>query len=445
MTSPAKKRAVVIGAGLSGLSAAYRLRQANWDVTIFEAGVNAGGRVQTVARDGYLMDTGASAVAESYTAYIQLAEELGLRAEIVPAKPCVGVYRAGRVHELHLDRTLSLVGTKLLSWSAKLRMARLIWDIVVAKLRGQLDYSDMARAAPLDTESADDYGSRVIGREATDYFASPIVRVMLIADADKISKVELLSGVANIMSTRISALRGGQGRLPQVLAATLAPRFKHRVDRVLERAGDVEVTYRDAQGASHVETFDAAVVSCPLPEAARMCEDKRNLLQPLNAKLGYTQCITVALAFSRAPQSGAFLIHMPTCEDAEIALLFLDHNKSADRAPAGCGLIDCHWETGAATQMMDRSDEEIVARSLQTVYRVFPELRGHLNFSHVTRWRHALPLTAVGAYRLIGDFNAALDPRARVQFAADYMSEAGQNSAIDLGHRAARTLQAAYS
>ena len=396
--------------------------------------------MQSVARDGYIIDTGAGAIAESYKAYIELADELGLGNEIVAAPSCVGIFRDGRLHELNLERMLSVAATRVLSFGAKLRLLRLIWDIAMARMRGQLDYTDMGKAPRPDTESAGAYARRVIGQEAADYFASPIVRVMLIADMDKISKVELFTGVANIMSRRISALRGGQGSLPQLLAPNLHPRLNHPVDRVMEKPDGVGVTYRDPQGIRHVESFDAGIVCCPLSEAARICPGKQALLGPLNRGLAYTQSMTVALAFNRAPHSKAFLVQMPTCEDPDVALLFLDHNKSSDRAPTGCGLIDCHWETDAAARMMDRPDEEIVARSLQTVHRVFPEVHGHLAFSHVTRWRQALPCTAVGVYRLIGDFNAAIDPKSRIQFAADYMSEAGQNSAVELGNRAARTV-----
>jgi oxygen-dependent protoporphyrinogen oxidase len=252
----------------------------------------------------------------------------------------------------------------------------------------------------------------------------------------------LLSGVANIMTTRISALRGGQGRLPQHLAKMLNPRFEHPVDQVTELDDGVEVQFRDPSGTAKSEYFDACVVCCPLPDAFRICTDKRHLLRPLQNRLSYTQCITVAAAFSRKPNSKSFLVQMPTCEDADVALLFLDHNKSVDRAPEDCGLIDCHWETDAALRMMDAPDEEIVARSLQTVFRVFPELQGHLQFTHVTRWRRALPRTSVGVYQLIGEFNAALDSYSRIQFASDYMSEAGQNTAVEFGSRAAKVLNA---
>ena len=77
--------------------------------------------------------------------------------------------------------------------------------------------------------------------------------------------------------------------------------------------------------------------------------------------------------------------------------------------------------------------------------RVFPELRDRVEFTEVTRWPAALPHTRIGAYKQIGEFNEQIDPRDRIQFAADYMSAAGQNTAVEFGNRAAAALIAAAS
>ena len=46
-TPPCTPRAWVIGAGLAGLSAAVRLTQSGWSVTVFEAAGQAGGRCRS--------------------------------------------------------------------------------------------------------------------------------------------------------------------------------------------------------------------------------------------------------------------------------------------------------------------------------------------------------------------------------------------------------------
>ena len=437
----AGRTAAVAGAGLSGLAAAHRLRQAGWEVTVFEAGESVGGRVQTHRADGYSVDLGASAFSGAYEPYIELVEELELTYR--PVSPYIAIPRDGREQLLCMDRMVrDGLRTPLLSSSAKLRLLRLGLDVALAKARGRLDYSDMRKAAPLDTETARDYALRKLSPEIDQYLCEPIVRTMLIADTDVVSKVELFSGVANVMATRIYTILGGQGLVPERLAEGLDVRLKAPVERIAFEGQGVEVTHGNAENGSTTERYDAAVVTVPLPVAVEVCPDHQALLSPLAESLGYTRCLKVAIGFSETPNTPAFLVQFPSSEDADIALLFLDHNKSADRAPAGHGLIDACWETDASTRMFDADDEAIVEHTLRTILRLYPELDGRVDFTHVTRWSRALPHTAVGAYRKIGELNAALDPSSPIQFAADYLSAAGQNTCVSLGNRAAENLVA---
>ncbi|CDO90268.1 hypothetical protein AWC29_26500 [Mycobacterium triplex] len=427
-------RAAIVGAGLSGLTAGYRLQTAGWQVDVFESTNSPGGRVQTLRRDGYAIDTGASALGSTYHSYLALARELGV--EMRRTAPHIGIRRAGATHLLDMDKMVrSGLRTPLLSVGAKLRVPRLALDVAMAKARGRLDYADMSKAASLDTESARAYARRALSAEIDSYLCEPIVRTMLIADTDKVSKVELLSGIGNIFTAKIQAAAGGQGRVPEALAERLKVHLQTPVTQVRRHENRVLVSH-----SGTTSDYDACVVSCPLPEATDICVDDRDVLGSLNNSLGYTQCVSVAVGTIRPPDCPAFLLMFPSVEDPDIALIFLDHNKAPDRAPAGRGLLSCLWETGASERLIDAPDEQLVDHTLATVFKVFPELRDAVEFTHVTRWRRALPFTRIGAYRDIGRLNASLDPASPVQYAADFMSAAGQNTAVEFGNRAARNL-----
>jgi oxygen-dependent protoporphyrinogen oxidase len=390
--------------------------------------------VQTVRRDGYAIDTGASALGSTYHSYLALARELGI--EICSTAPYIGIRRSEVTHLLDMDKMVwSGMTTPLLSLRAKLRVPRLALDVALAKARGRLDYADMRKAAPLDTESARAYATRALSAEVDSYLCEPIVRTMLIADTDKVSKVELFSGLANIFTAKILTVAGGQGRVPEALAGRLKVHLQTPVSEVRRIGNTVQVTHSGTRAQ-----YDACVVTCPLPEATAICPDDRHVLGPLNENLTYTQCINVAIGTTRPTDCPAFLVMFPSVEDPDIALMFLDHNKAPDRAPAGHGLLSCMWETGASERMIDAPDEAVVAHTLATVFDVLPELHGNVAFTDVTRWRRALPFTRIGAYRDIGRLNAQLDPDSPVQYAADFMSAAGQNTAVEFGNRAARNL-----
>ncbi|OMC33143.1 hypothetical protein A5742_14720 [Mycolicibacterium fortuitum] len=122
-----------------------------------------------------------------------------------------------------------------------------------------------------------------------------------------------------------------------------------------------------------------------LPEAVEICRDDAHLLEPLRETLSYTHCVSVAVGSTRRPVCPAFALLFPSTESADIVLMFLDHNKPPDRAPARHGLLSVLWETDASGRVMELPDDEIVAKTMDTVYATCPKLRGHVEFTHVTR------------------------------------------------------------
>jgi oxygen-dependent protoporphyrinogen oxidase len=435
-------RAAVVGAGIAGLTSAWRLKQAGWEVEVFEASDHPGGRVETVGKDGYLLDTGATAIAARYPIFTALARELEL--EIVPTAPYLGVVRDGRIRLLRLDRLVSSgLRSDLLSTLTKLRLVRLGLDIMVNKLRGRLNYDDLRAAAPLDTETARDYVRRLAGPEADEYLGEPITRALLLADSDQVSRVELMSGLINAVAGSLGALAGGQAAVIDALVARVgAVRLGTRVESVTEISdktdGGVDVRSAGPDGSTRTEHFDGCVVACPLPEATRICPGERDRLGPLNERLTFTRAINVSVGTTRAPDTPAFLLQLPRAEDREIGMVIVESNKAPDRAPEGRGLFTLSWEMSAAAAWYDRSDEEIVARTLETLERVFGDLRVELTY--VRRWPVALPHTRPGVYRAIAEFTGGLDAGAPIQFAGDWLSQTGQNTAVAWGERAARNL-----
>jgi protoporphyrinogen/coproporphyrinogen III oxidase len=96
----AARRVIVIGAGVAGLSAAYRLAQRGFDVTVLEAEDQVGGKTAATRRDGFILNRGASVLDGSYKETLALAAELGVADQVVKVAPTIGVYADGRTHWL---------------------------------------------------------------------------------------------------------------------------------------------------------------------------------------------------------------------------------------------------------------------------------------------------------------------------------------------------------
>src|SRR5574341_1326879 len=79
--SAADLRIVVVGAGLAGLTCAYRLRQAGYAADVYEASDRVGGRCWTLRgafADNQIVEHGGELIDQSHTAIRSLAQELGL-------------------------------------------------------------------------------------------------------------------------------------------------------------------------------------------------------------------------------------------------------------------------------------------------------------------------------------------------------------------------------
>ena len=93
---------VVVGAGLSGLTTAYRLRQQGFHVEVYEARSRVGGRVFSVNVQGHIGELGAQNIADGGEAknILALIEELGLETESRKALMRPYYYENGRLEDV---------------------------------------------------------------------------------------------------------------------------------------------------------------------------------------------------------------------------------------------------------------------------------------------------------------------------------------------------------
>ena len=214
------KSAIVIGAGLAGLSAAYRLHKAGFDVTVLEKHDRVGGRVLTLRRDGFVIDAGPDAMTEGYRNYKALATELGLGDDFVPSSAVIGVVRDGRVIDIDTSKLIVAAFTRALSWPGKLRFALGLWR--QRKQFAGVDSFRLTDSASFDSaaENAEVFSLRTFGREATDYVIDPLVRLVVGSGVAKSSRLSVLGGLVN-WSVALMNIKGGLDALPNALAKRL--------------------------------------------------------------------------------------------------------------------------------------------------------------------------------------------------------------------------------
>lgn len=113
---------VIIGAGITGLTAAYRLASLNRPVLVIDKAPDPGGKIQTIRRDGYLLECGPTTFPAGAQALWSLCDDLGLQPlEASPTARYRYIYYRGRLNRVPTD-PWAMVTSPLLSPAGKLRL-----------------------------------------------------------------------------------------------------------------------------------------------------------------------------------------------------------------------------------------------------------------------------------------------------------------------------------
>ncbi|WP_165498632.1 flavin monoamine oxidase family protein [Streptomonospora litoralis] len=246
---------VVVGAGLSGLVAATRLRQAGVDVAVVEADSEVGGRTRSRTLAGRTVDVGGELVGRDYTRLRGLVAALGLRLE--PAAPPMPHLRLDRRARPPLRPSAAsglMAAAARLHHLCSLLPPQAPWQAPLADRLDALSLQDWLARAPVDQRTA-----RLLGAAAWAFTTAPPHGLSLLAFLQWLKPAGGLSALWRETPWRI---RGGAQQVARRLAARLGDRVLCGAPVQAVEQNGAEVAVYTSDGA--VRRARRAVVCTPL-------------------------------------------------------------------------------------------------------------------------------------------------------------------------------------
>jgi oxygen-dependent protoporphyrinogen oxidase len=176
-------KVVVVGAGITGLTAAYDLSQRGHDVTVLDADDRAGGKILTTPFAGLpAVDCGPDAFLARVPAAVALCRELGFGDELIsPATGAARIWSHGALRPIPLPNFLGV----------PLAAEPLVASRIVGADAGRWVERDLARTVdegqPDGDESVGDLVRRRLGDEVLERLVDPLLGGIYAGDADRLS------------------------------------------------------------------------------------------------------------------------------------------------------------------------------------------------------------------------------------------------------------------
>ena len=420
MTEPSVD-VVVVGAGVSGLAAAYELRKRKRSVIVLERQQRPGGVIVTERVGEFVIDAGPDSLLVQKPAAVTLCNELGLGDRLFPTKipRTAFVLRDGELHPLpgasilgFPTRFKPLLDSSLFRLPAKLRMAAEIF---------------IPRARSNDDESIAGFVRRRFGPEAVRYIAEPLLAGIHAGDVERLSMRALFPRLMEAEARAGSVIRafrreraplnsdGVFRSFPNGLAELVDGLMK-AVPKESVRCGSTVTGIEEGDGFTiHVAGqpsvhAKAVILAVPAFAAAELLRPIDTELSAACGSIRYLSTATIVFAFPRHAvrhklEGTGFVV--PRSEGISITAGAWVSSKWPHRAPEGQALLRAFLGGARDPDVLAKTDAELTAAALGDLTAILG-IHGQPIMTRVYRWDRSSPQQEVGHRELMRRIDARL-------------------------------------
>jgi oxygen-dependent protoporphyrinogen oxidase len=397
-------RVVIVGGGISGLSAAYDLTRAGADCTVFEKQPRLGGVIETRTWENCTIDCGPDSFLSAKPEALALIKEVGLEGEVIGSNDhqrITYIQKNGRLVALPdgvmmivPSKVMPLIKSPLLSWGTKLRMG-----LEVLRRPGKISAPDRSVA---------DFVVDHFGRETLGYLAEPLLSGVYGGDPAQLSVASVLprfvemeakygSLVRGVMESKRSpsagslfrSLKSGMGKLVDTLSKGIRVRY--------EPVEAVESGFRVRAGGNWIEA-EHVILACPSWSAAGLIGGLAPDLAQKLAEIPYSSSLTLSLIY-KAPefdgQRAGFGFLVPKLERKRMAACTFVGTKFPFRAPDDRIVLRCFFGGIGDEAVLGESDESLIAIARAELRNIL-KLTATPIFHTISRWPRSMAQYTVG-------------------------------------------------
>ncbi len=449
---------IIIGAGISGLTAAYYLKRAGRSVLLLESNDCVGGVIQSFEAEGFLLERGPNSLRGTHE-FLDLVDELNLQDELITAdsKAPAYVYFNQTLHPVPMSPP-ALIQSKLLSPRAKWRLLR---EPFIAARR---ETSEESLASFVRRRLGDEVLERLVAPFVSGVYAGDPERLSVQASFARLAELEAESGslfagaiqaaraakanknkpARSLRPYRLCGFRAGLQTLTDAMAKSLDANLLTEVQvHSISQISNLEfqISY-ERHGEMATVQSNSLIIATPSFVAANLLDELAPELTHLLADISYTTLAAVPLAYRTAHVArrlDGFGFLAPRGQGLRTLGSIWNSSLFPNRAPDGFVLTNNFIGGETDREAIQLSDDElanIVHRDLQTVLGI---TGGPIRLP-ITRWPRAIPQYNLGHAARIATIEAVLARRPGLYLVGNYLHGVALGDLIKRGKELADQL-----